>query len=83
MERIPVKSSNLHSVGHDESGAEIQFHAKGCSAVKESGSCDCGGGNVYHYPTMTASEHAALMAAPSPGEHFMRNIRPHHQGVRR
>lgn len=79
MNRERVNSSNIHSIGHDETGLEVQFHAKACAKridqVPELAECNCPGGGVYHYPTVTADEHALLMAADSIGSHFMEHIR--------
>lgn len=83
MTRTPVKSSLIASVGHDETGMEVQFHNAGCLAKLKIGDCNCEQGPVYHYPTVTAEQHGALMAAKSPGGHFTQHIRPHHTGVKR
>lgn len=79
MNRVKVISSNVHSVGFDETGCEIAFHVKGCPGGAQ---CNCEG-KPYHYPTMSAEEHRALMTAPSIGSHFARRVRPYHAGVRR
>lgn len=79
MIRTPVDSSNLHSIGHDETGLEVQFHATNCakrqSKLVDGPDCDCRGGGIYHYPTVSAQEHQDLMAAESVGSHFMKHIR--------
>lgn len=80
MNRVPVKSSMAREVGHDETGMEVQFHAKGCGILK--GCCDCSGGEVYHYPEATPEHHTNLMAAESFGRHFAQHIRPL-KGVKR
>jgi len=56
MNRQPVSSSNLHSVGCDHGSAalEIRFHS----------------GGVDQYPGVDPSTHAALLAAPSKGRFF-------------
>jgi hypothetical protein len=61
MERQPVKSSQIKSVGHDavENKLEIEFHT----------------GHVYLYHEVTADEHKELMAAESIGKHFGAKIR--------
>lgn len=61
MERVPVSSSNLRSVGYDaeSSTLEIEFHA----------------GSVYQYHGVPPSEHEALMNAGSIGSYFNTNIK--------
>lgn len=90
MTRTPVDSSNVHSIGHDATGMEVQFHRTGCSRMSKppkgetiQAGCNCIGGQVYHYPGFPAEDHAALMAAPSIGSHFMKHVRPKWQGVKR
>ena len=59
--RIPVRSSNLASVGYSAFSAtlEIEFH----------------GGRIYEYFGVPESVHAGLMAAESHGKFFARHIR--------
>ncbi len=61
MERKPVVSSNLVSVGYDPESltCEIEFR----------------GGNVYRYLGMTPERHQAFLEAPSLGKHFHQHIR--------
>ena len=61
IERVPVDSSNLKSVGFDEKShvLEIQFHH----------------GGIYRYHDVPAETHAALMKAESKGKYFQTNIR--------
>ncbi|MEK0448884.1 MAG: hypothetical protein RL088_1152 [Verrucomicrobiota bacterium] len=61
IERVPVDSSNLKSVGFDEKSRvlEIQFHH----------------GGIYRYHDVPAETHAALMKAESKGRYFQTNIR--------
>lgn len=35
MNRAAVDSSTIHSMAHDETGAEVQFHAKQCAIKKQ------------------------------------------------
>ena len=58
MHRVPVSSSNLSSVGYDESTGtlEIAFHKSG----------------IYQYYHVPASVYEELMAAPSKGRYFSR-----------
>ncbi len=60
MKRVPVSSSNLSSVGYDESNQvlEIEFH----------------GGRVYQYFDVPKRIHQELMSANSHGKYFHRNI---------
>jgi len=60
MNRVPVSSSNLSSVGYDESNQilEIEFH----------------GGRVYQYFDVPKRIHQELMNANSHGKYFNRNI---------
>ena len=60
MNRIPVASSNLSSVGYDTETMtlEIEFH----------------GGRIYQYSGVPESEYDALMNAPSKGSYFAHNI---------
>lgn len=60
MNRTPVSSSNLRSVGYDSSQnvLEIEFH----------------GGRVYQYTGVPESIFRGLMGAASHGKYFHRNI---------
>jgi hypothetical protein len=60
MNRVPVSSSNLSSVGYDESKQvlEIEFN----------------GGRVYQYFDVPKRIHEELMNANSHGKYFHRNI---------
>lgn len=61
MNRIPVTSSNLASIGYDEGTQtlEIEFRS----------------GAIYQYFGVSSDVHAALMAASSHGSYFAANIR--------
>lgn len=61
MNRTPVSSSNLQSVGYDSSQnrLEIEFH----------------GGRVYQYTGVPESIYRGLMNAKSHGTYFHRNIK--------
>lgn len=61
MERIPVSSSNLASVGYDADSQtlEIEFH----------------NGGVYQYAGVPESEYEGLMGAESQGRYFHANIK--------
>jgi hypothetical protein len=62
MERLPVKSSNIRSVGHDpqKNLMEVEF----------------GNGRIYEYSDVNADEVAALLRAPSIGSHFASILKP-------
>ena len=61
MTMKPVSSSNIKEVGHDPdtNTLGIRFHD----------------GSLFHYPNVTADEHAAFINADSLGSHFHKNIR--------
>ena len=61
INRIPVTSSNLRSVGYDPSSEtlEVEFHD----------------GGIYQYSGVPANIHDALMNAASHGKYFAANIR--------
>ena len=62
MERLPVQSSNVRSIGHDphRNVLEVEFHS----------------GRVYEYSDVNADEHAALLGASSIGSHFSNILKP-------
>jgi hypothetical protein len=67
MKRIPVKSSNIKSIGWENGTLEVEFHS----------------GGTYHYHNVPASEHAKLLAEDSRpggsvGAHFARHIKTRH-----
>jgi hypothetical protein len=61
MERQPVVSSNIGSIGYDPSSSvlEVEFRS----------------GMVYQYFDVPAHVHEALMSAPSHGEFLNANIK--------
>jgi len=61
MDRTPVKSSNLKSVGYDPETETLEVEFKA--------------GTVYRYADVPAEVHAALMAAESVGSYYARNVR--------
>ncbi|AVT58529.1 KTSC domain-containing protein [Pectobacterium versatile] len=64
----PVKSSQIHSIGHDP--------VTGTLAIRFNGR-DNAPGNLYHYSNVSADDFAAFSGADSVGSHFYRNIKPH------
>lgn len=61
MNRTPVKSSQIASIGHDPATNTLAI--------------EFNGGKVYHYEGVPAEAHADLMAAESVGKHFGAHIR--------
>lgn len=61
MNREPVESSNLSSVGYDDSSQTLEVEFKN--------------GSVYQYFDVPASEHSELMRSASVGTYFSSNIR--------
>lgn len=61
MERLPVTSSVLRSVGYDDSNStlEVEFH----------------NGSIYEYRGVPPDIYAALMLAASKGQYFDATIR--------
>lgn len=61
MERHPIQSTQIKSVGYDEktSTLEIEFHR----------------GKIYQYHPITKEGYEAMMKAESPGKFFHANIR--------
>lgn len=61
MERVPVNSSNVSSIGYDVDGQvlEVEFH----------------NGSVYQYAGVPPSEHEALMTSDSKGKFLHANIK--------
>lgn len=64
MERTPVDSSAIASVGYDPESRKlhVEFHS----------------GKVHEYTDVEPETHASLLAAPSIGAHFSKHIRPHY-----
>jgi hypothetical protein len=61
MERIPVTSSSIASIGHDPTTNTLHVEFKN--------------GRVYAYADVSAAHHAALLSAESIGAHFGKHIR--------
>lgn len=61
MERQPVESSNLKSVGYDEGSQVLEIEFRN--------------GRVYRYTGVPRSVYQDLMRAPSLGRYFIANIR--------
>lgn len=65
MERVPVSSSNISSVGYDPKTQilEIEFH----------------GGRLYHYYNVPLEIYEGLMSASSHGKYLHQNIIDHYR----
>lgn len=65
MNRKPVSSSNIHSIGYDSKSRtlEIEFHS----------------GDIYQYFNVPESIYNALMSASSQGSYFSRHIKDQYQ----
>lgn len=66
MDRKPVKSSNIKSVGYD--AATRKMHV------------EFGSGGVYEYEGVEPSDHNSFVHDRSPGKHFQEYIRPKFKG---
>lgn len=60
--RVPVKSSNVKSIGWHEGTLEVEFH----------------NGGLYHYHNVPQAKHAGLMASESVGSYLHKYVKPHH-----
>ena len=60
MDRQPVESSNIKSIGYDTGTLEIEFKS----------------GGVYQYANVPLFHHVALMNTKSKGKYFHRFIKP-------
>lgn len=69
MLRTPVDSSNIRSVGYDESTLtwECEFHPRPPDKNRS--------GPVYRYYGVPPQVHQAFMQAPSKGDYHGRNIK--------
>jgi KTSC domain len=61
MQRVPVASEALASIGYDERTATLEL--------------EFASGQVYRYYGVPGAEHRALMGAESHGHHFAAHIR--------
>lgn len=65
MDRFPVTSSNIKSIGYDTGSdtLEIEF----------------ANGGVYQYHKVPPDAFQSLMTAPSVGKHLHQHIKPHYE----
>lgn len=70
IEMLDVESSQIHSIGHDESinTLAIRFY-RGWGENRRPGA-------LYHYQNVPATEFEALRDAESLGKHFGQHIKP-------
>lgn len=61
IERSPVTSSNIHSIGYDAATRTLAIQFRN--------------GGVYHYADVSPDEHQALMQSESKTRHFQAKIR--------
>jgi len=61
MDTVPVQSSNIRAIGYDADSRTLQIDFKS--------------GGRYQYPAVEPATHVALMASPSKGSFFSRNMR--------
>ena len=61
MDRKPVSSSNIESIGHDPDTDTLEIEFKG--------------GGVHQYDGVSAKDHHALVNAASIGKHFHAHVR--------
>jgi hypothetical protein len=68
MQRIPVESSNIASIGYDRSSMTLEVEFKR--------------GGTYQYFDVSPDLHDALMKSGSKGEYFVSTIRGHYRYAR-
>jgi KTSC domain-containing protein len=68
MDRTPVKSAHIVSVGYDPGTRDlhIEFH----------------NGDVYEYKGVAEYHHSQLLNAASAGKHFHRNVKTNYKGTK-
>jgi len=68
MDRIPVASSNISSVGYDPTSSilEVEFNS----------------GSIYQYLNVPQTEYEGLMNAGSKGRYINRNIKGRYEDIK-
>ena len=74
MEYIPVKSSNVASIGYDPATEELHVAFKPKKEGEE--------GRVYSYAGVPYDKYKQFLNAPSVGSHFAAHIRNNYQSHR-
>jgi len=69
MDRKPVSSSNIDSIGYDEPTRRLHVAFKGSN-------------RVYEFQDVPPDAHQALMSAPSIGSHFAAHVKNRYQGTK-
>jgi len=64
VQRQPVESSNIRSIGYENGKLEVEFHS----------------GKVYQYDNVPPDLADRFVTSSSKGSFFARNIRPHFTG---
>ena len=67
MNRQPVSSSDICSVGFENGVLEIQFHS----------------GGIYQYNGVSQDTYYGLISASSCGKYFHRYIKPFYRGIKK
>lgn len=65
MQRTPVSSSNLASVGYDQANMTLEVEFRD--------------GSLYQYFGVPAAVHQELLGAPSAGQYFSHHVRNNYQ----
>lgn len=73
MQRTPVVSSQITSIGYDPVGQVLEIEFPSRKEAPRGG--EVGVGSVYQYTEVPQKVHEELMAAKSVGSHFGANIR--------
>lgn len=66
MTRVPVISTNLDSVGHDEESTTLEVAFKN--------------GSVWQYEDVPRSVYEGILSAPSPGGFFSSHVKGQYNG---
>jgi hypothetical protein len=64
MQRVPVKSTNIASIGYDPETKTLEVEYVGSG--------------IYHYLDVAPALHASLMSAHSKGQHIHKHIKGSH-----
>lgn len=67
IEMLPVDSSQIEAIGHDEVNNTLAIQFKGRA----------GPGSVYHYQNVDTAAFTEFAGAESIGSHFYKHIQPH------
>lgn len=73
MDRVPVQSSNLASVGYNEDGQTLEVEFLGKSGKPNS---------VYQYDGVPHEKWVGLLQSPSKGRYFAAEIKSHYRATK-